>query len=358
MFKAATVLFVAGSSMTALAAEPEPQLRTNQRLVPSDNIGYIYYKPATGEMVRIAPGEVGTGGHTRGTSDPIWVNEITDQCGFGETFYSPIRDSATGEDTWWMDWGDLEANSCVDTITIFYATDLSDSEEDGEDGFEVDITFFDGIDIGNIQCGGYQFLTYVLAGIPGSASGVAGWMITIDLAGFGDIEIGDSDGVADCGSGNSSSGAGTDVDGDRLMDFAYGFNFRHPASATTGATGCMIVAPPEGTFPNSLGDDDVFALFNGNWIQYDGLYWFGGYDCAGGPGNWNPWGSYFLGLYGRPGPPCEADYNRDTVVDFFDVQAFLADFASEYWRANLNHDDVFDFFDVQMYLNLYSAGCP
>jgi hypothetical protein len=357
MFKAATVLFVAGSSMTALA--DEPQLRTNQRLVPSDNIGYIYYKPATGEMVRIAPGEVGTGGHTRGTSDPIWVNEITDQCGFGESFYSPIRDSATGEDTWWMDWGDLEANSCVDTITIFYATDLSDSEEDGEDGFEMGISFFDGIDMFSNSCAIGPAFTYVLAGIPGSVSGVTGWMVTVDLAGFGDIEVGDDDGIADCGSGNNSGGHGADVDGDGLSDIAFGFSFRHPASATTGATGCMIVAPPEGTFPNSLGDDDVFALFfTQNWGDPDGLYWFGGYDCSGGPGNWNPWGSYFLGLYGRPGPPCEADYNRDTVVDFFDVQAFLADFASEYWRANLNHDDVFDFFDVQMYVNLYSAGCP
>ncbi len=351
MFKIATVIFVAG---TSTAAEPEPRLLTNQRLVPEDNIGYIYYKPATGEMVRTDRGAA----HTRGTSDPFWVNETTDQCDLGETYYSPIRDSATNEDTWWMDLGDISSNACIDTITIFYATDLPDPGEDGEDGFEMDLTFFDGLDIGQINCNTVPYLTFVLAGIPGSAAGVAGWMITIDLTGFGDIEIGDTDGVDTCGSGNNSGGQGSDVDGDGYADFGYGINFRHPPSATTGATGCMLVVPPGGSFPNSLGDDDWMALFfTQDWSNPDGLYWFGGYDCSGGPGNWTPWASYYLGLYGNGGI-CPPDRNGDGVLDFFDIQDFLIDFAAGDPSADFNDDGLFDFFDVQVYLGAFAAGCP
>jgi hypothetical protein len=352
-----SLLLAVGTAAAASVepVNPEPQLRTNQRLVPSDNIGYIYYQPATGEMVRIDPGEVG-GSHTRGTSDPVWVNEITDQCGFGESFYSPIRDSATGEDTWWMDLGDISENACIDTITIFYATDLPDPEEDGEDGFEMDLTFFDGLDIGQINCNTVPYLTFVLAGIPGSASGVAGWMITIDLTDFGDIEIGDTDGVDTCGSGNNSGGQGSDVDGDGNADFGYGFNFRHPASATTGATGCMLVVPPGGSL-NTIGDDDWMALFfSQDWSNPDGLYWFGGYDCAGGPGDWNPWASYYIGLYGSGGA-CPPDRNNDGVLDFFDIQDFLIDFAAEDPSADFNNDGLFDFFDVQVYLGAFVVGC-
>ncbi len=363
MYKIVTVLLVAGTAMAAVAKPgPEPQLLTNQRLVPTDNIGYIYYKPATGEMVRIGPGAVGGvgGGQSRGTSEPIRVSERTDQCDFGETFYSPIHDSATGEDTWWMDLGDIEANSCIDTITIFYVTDLPDPEEDGEDGFEMDIVFIDGIDVGQVGCGAPVYVTYTIAGLPGSAGGEKGWMLTVDLTGTGGIEIGDNDGFDACGNGLNSGGHGADLDGDGLMDFAYGISFRHPALATTGATGCVLVAPPEGTYPNSLGDQDwMYLFFTQDWDDPDGIYWFGEYDCAGGPGDWTPWASYYLGLYGVVGPPCSpADRVPDNVIDFFDLQDFLSDFAAEHWSADMNRDQLFDFFDVQIYLNLYSAGCP
>jgi hypothetical protein len=56
--------------------------------------------------------------------------------------------------------------------------------------------------------------------------------------------------------------------------------------------------------------------------------------------------------------PCVADFNGDSGLDFFDVQAFLASFAGGDARADLNADSIFDFFDVQMFLSLYSAGCP
>ncbi|MBX3322088.1 MAG: PQQ-dependent sugar dehydrogenase [Phycisphaeraceae bacterium] len=54
---------------------------------------------------------------------------------------------------------------------------------------------------------------------------------------------------------------------------------------------------------------------------------------------------------------CQADFNGDGLVDFFDVQAFLGAFATDAPEADLNGDRAFDFFDVQMYLGLFSAGC-
>lgn len=57
-------------------------------------------------------------------------------------------------------------------------------------------------------------------------------------------------------------------------------------------------------------------------------------------------------------PDCVADRNDDGVLDFFDVQGFLADFAATAPSADINEDGVFDFFDLLEYLNLFSAGCP
>jgi hypothetical protein len=48
------------------------------------------------------------------------------------------------------------------------------------------------------------------------------------------------------------------------------------------------------------------------------------------------------------------DYNNDGVRDFFDAQAFLADFAASNPRADLIRDCTFDFFDVQRFLNEFS----
>lgn len=55
--------------------------------------------------------------------------------------------------------------------------------------------------------------------------------------------------------------------------------------------------------------------------------------------------------------PCPADWNNDGVLDFFDVQGFLAGFAAMNPRADINNDGVFDFFDVQAFLQSFANGC-
>ena len=54
---------------------------------------------------------------------------------------------------------------------------------------------------------------------------------------------------------------------------------------------------------------------------------------------------------------CGGDFNGDKVVDFFDVQAFLAAFSDDDSSADFNGDGIFDFFDVQAFLASFSAGC-
>ena len=55
---------------------------------------------------------------------------------------------------------------------------------------------------------------------------------------------------------------------------------------------------------------------------------------------------------------CQADFNHDGELNFFDVSAFLAAFSAGDSSADLNGDGVFNFFDVSAYLGLFSAGCP
>lgn len=57
-------------------------------------------------------------------------------------------------------------------------------------------------------------------------------------------------------------------------------------------------------------------------------------------------------------PTCTADRNADGVLDFFDIQDFLDDFAAHDVSADLTGEGLWDFFDVQMFLAVFAAGCP
>lgn len=63
-------------------------------------------------------------------------------------------------------------------------------------------------------------------------------------------------------------------------------------------------------------------------------------------------------LFENPGlTVCGADFNRDELLDFFDVLGFLQAFAAQDPRADINLDGAFDFFDVQAFLAAFAAGC-
>ena len=61
--------------------------------------------------------------------------------------------------------------------------------------------------------------------------------------------------------------------------------------------------------------------------------------------------THFVGLI------CPADYNGDSVPDFFDYLDFVADFAADLPQADFNRDNVVDFFDYLDFVQAFAAGC-
>ena len=56
-------------------------------------------------------------------------------------------------------------------------------------------------------------------------------------------------------------------------------------------------------------------------------------------------------------PPCDADFNDDGQVDFFDYLDFVAAFNAEDAAADFNGDQIIDFFDYLDFVQAFDAGC-
>lgn len=61
--------------------------------------------------------------------------------------------------------------------------------------------------------------------------------------------------------------------------------------------------------------------------------------------------------FSAPRSACLADFNQDTLLDFFDISAFLSAFGSTDPSADINNDGSFDFFDISAFLVAYAEGC-
>ena len=56
---------------------------------------------------------------------------------------------------------------------------------------------------------------------------------------------------------------------------------------------------------------------------------------------------------------CDADINKDGLLNFFDVSGFIAAYNAQDPAADLAAPfGTFNFFDVSAYISLYNAGCP
>lgn len=55
---------------------------------------------------------------------------------------------------------------------------------------------------------------------------------------------------------------------------------------------------------------------------------------------------------------CDADFNNDGSVNFFDVSGFLNAFNNGDLAADWNGDGLLNFFDVSGFLSAFNAGCP
>ena len=56
-------------------------------------------------------------------------------------------------------------------------------------------------------------------------------------------------------------------------------------------------------------------------------------------------------------PDCQADFNADGTLDFFDYLDFVSEFANSAALADFNHDSVIDFFDYLDFVLAFSGGC-
>lgn len=56
---------------------------------------------------------------------------------------------------------------------------------------------------------------------------------------------------------------------------------------------------------------------------------------------------------------CEADFNNDGILNFFDISAYLAAFNTQDPAADIAEPfGVWNFFDLAAFMSLYNAGCP
>ncbi len=69
------------------------------------------------------------------------------------------------------------------------------------------------------------------------------------------------------------------------------------------------------------------------------------------------YGIEFTGVCFPGGGGCAADFNGDTVVDFFDYLDFVDAFSAQDPTADFNGDTVIDFFDYLDFVDAFSAGC-
>lgn len=66
------------------------------------------------------------------------------------------------------------------------------------------------------------------------------------------------------------------------------------------------------------------------------------------------WGMYVISV---PESWCPVDINMDNELNFFDIVAFLNEFADMSALANINNDFAINFFDLSDFINLLVAGC-
>jgi hypothetical protein len=122
--------------------------------------------------------------------------------------------------------------------------------------------------------------------------------------------------------------------------------------ANSGATPVAHIARWSGTAWEPVGagaDGNIIGAIVYDYGEGDALVLGGGFDTLGGAAS-HKVGALLAG--------CLADFTGDGVLDFFDVQDFLAAFSAGEDRADINNDNTLDFFDVAAYLQAFSDGCP
>lgn len=377
-------------------------------------MGHIYVNVATGE-------KIGTnyGAAPRGALPPeVWMADNDVPCadvnstgvydvGFVGFHDDPADTTDTAFNATYLNWGDVAADTVVDTIQVTaYATHADvdsdgDGLADGVEGLGCTWSFVEGDNGFNSCTTRLGLIGITLIDLPGTitAGAIEGYIFTLDLAGdFSEdisFEIGDTDGDlqgAAVHNAFANAGDALDLDVDGLTDFAYGIRYIQPGTADFDGDGIndgdpsnvavtysqlsaprMVVNPnPPTTFtidPISAGNEDAFDIIvdplnDGSEIPF-GTFWYGGFSCdrdgngifegnvnSAGQNDYRPYASYFMAMYaGDVQPPeCRQDINNDGILNFFDISTFIALFNAQDPQADFfpvaAGDGLFNFFDL------------
>ncbi len=232
----------------------------------------------------------------------------------------------------------------IDLVDVFSGTDLS---------FEI------GDSDGDCQTAAFcnSAVDYDSDGMPDGP--IAGLGADRDFDGFPDSDL-DGDGLFDWawsvrfyqpGTGNDfdsdgDSGISGGMDSDTIgVTFGYPIGFE-----PTGGDGWGI---DSGISDAATGIEDAFALYLDGTHQ--GNFWFGGFQCPDAQNQYNPLTSFSFQLWGPGDRGCDADFNGDGQLNFFDVSAFIQDYNA---GGDYSGDGTSNFFDVSLFIQEFNGGCP
>ncbi len=395
-------------------------------------MGHIYVNVATGEKIGTSMGQRGAlppevwmadndvpcaDVNSTGVYDIGFVGFHDDPADVGNPDFGDIAFNAS-----YLNWGDVAADSVVDTIQVTTYANHPDVDGDGDgladgvDGLACSWTFVEGDNGFNSCTTRLGLIGITLVDIPGriGATGIEGYIYTLDLAGdfTEDIsfEIGDTDGDlqgAAVHNAFANAGDALDLDVDGLADFGYAIRYSQPGSqdfdgdgipdgnpANTAVTYSQLSAPRMAVQPNppttftidalSAGNEDAFDIIadplnDGSAVPF-GTFWYGGFTCdrnansifegnvnSSGTNDYRPYASFFMAMYAGDvaPPPCRPDLFPavpDGVLNFFDLSTFISLFNAQNPAADFfpvaAGDGLFNFFDISTYIAEFNAGCP
>tara|TARA_R110000782_G_scaffold12913_3_gene38234 strand:+ start:23428 stop:24777 length:1350 start_codon:yes stop_codon:yes gene_type:complete len=403
MLKVCAFSLAAAAGMAAAGGTP---VTLQNKIVPEEDVGYVYINLATGERIATVTNEyvVSRDGNT---SENIWIADNRLPCSaYGQTggssgLIDQISDTGpAGVGAYHLDWGDIPADTVVDCVQVRWSTRHIDVDADGDGfadgvvGFGCEWTWYDG-DNGFNTCFTRTGITgFTLFNLPGRTvvppgTALSVYTAIVDLQGdfTNDLsfEIGDTDGdLQGAAIHNAFFGIGDidsdgildgDLDSDGLADFSYGQRYFQPgttdfdgdgspdgdpaAAADCGnslvaPTGPVVNAPPFDTIspvdplPAAQGLEDAFDIFTD--INSDGFF--------------EPFGTFFYGGFtcdeDGDGVPGGNAANTRSFAQFWHV--LLGPSAAAACPADLfpagNPDGVLNFFDISTYLGYYNSQNP
>jgi hypothetical protein len=425
-----TIAAVALACGSAAAADRTPRTLPAE-FTGSRVVGHIYVNAVTGEKIgSMAPGRAQRG------LQAVWLSDNTTPCNavnapnpYAGDLVMPqdnpvwVGDPDNGDRAYgstFLHWGDIPADTTVDTVQAMTFADHPDTDADGDglgdgvEGLGCSWTFLEGDNGFNSCITRLGLIGLTLSNIPGrlGSGGPEGYLYTIDLVSdLGEdqsFEFGDADGDlqgAAIHNAFANAGDALDLDLDGLVDWAVGQRYhqpgttdfdgdgvpdgdpsrRHAAYIPLGAPRMILQLDPPTRYTLatiSSGREDAFDILvdpddDGSQIPF-GTFWFGGFTCDRdgdgvfkGGDDGRPFASFFIGFFQTDsgGICCRSDIGpdwtcgtADGVLNIFDIANFLAAFNAGHPVADFfpvaARDGVFNFYDIATYIAEFNAGCP